>query len=164
MDSLHRRLSLPEFSGSLFKDIVPKFECKSLKGLQQAIGVREEHSMIWGRLVELKRMRRYGGPVLGSTRQADDCLPHRFSAIPAKTCRFSLGGHVLLEPAQGALQHIPLVIARDEVMALVWINHQLRGHMLVAQRMPELKGLRHRAFAVAVAYDDKGRRLDLVDK
>src|SRR5271154_2068132 len=75
-----------------------------------------------------------------------------------------LRGHVLLEPAQGAFEHIALVIARDEVMAFVGVDDQLRWNMLIAQRVPELEGLGHGTFAVAVADHDERWRFDFADE
>src|SRR5580704_9668453 len=72
--------------------------------------------------------------------------------------------HVLLEPRQCPFEHIAAVSRIDEAMTFVGIDDQLRRHMLVAQRMPELEGLGRRAFAVAIADHNQRRRLDALDE
>ena len=84
---------------------------------------------------------------------ADPEAGHSFHFLMPRLLR----GHVLLEPAQGAFKHIALVIARDEVMAFIRIDNEFSRHMLIAQRVPELEGLWHGAFAVAIAYDNQRR-------
>src|SRR5580704_10914515 len=50
-----------------------------------------------------------------------------------------------------------------ETVALVRINHHLRLHAQIPQRVPEFVRLRRGAFAVAVAYHYQRRRLYVLD-
>ena len=43
----------------------------------------------------------------------------------------------------------------DESVAFVWIHDELGGHVLVAERVPELEGLGRRAFTVAITDDNQ---------
>jgi len=51
-----------------------------------------------------------------------------------------------------------------ESMALIGVHNELRRHMFVAQRMPELKGLGRRTLPIAVAHNSQRRRMHLADK
>src|ERR1700685_2403278 len=72
--------------------------------------------------------------------------------------------HVLLKPRQGTRQHIAAMLRRVKVVALVRVDHQLGGHVLGAQCVPELKGLRSRTLPVAIPDYHQRRRLDVMDE
>src|SRR5665213_3985651 len=60
-------------------------------------------------------------------------------------------GHIAGKPVDRPYHHVLAVAGIGEAVAFIGINHELRRHMLVAERMPELEGLGRRALAVAVA-------------
>src|ERR1039458_4202143 len=72
------------------------------------------------------------------------------------TCR-----HIFREPVESSYQHIRSMLLIYESVTLVGVNNQLGGYMLILERMPELKGLRCRALAVAVADHYQNGGLDL---
>ncbi len=91
MDSPCRRLSLPEILWESSKDIVPKFECKSLKGLQQAFWLREGQ-------IEMRQLPRN--------------LPHLFPELLQKPY-FALAAALIKESPLGTPQ--PVTLSQPEV-------------------------------------------------
>src|SRR6202021_3822288 len=78
----------------------------------------------------------------------------------------SSGTKILPKPLPRPVHHIPPVLRIDKPMTFIGINNQLRGYMLVPQRMPELERLRRRALPVPVPHQHQRRRLrplDVVD-
>jgi len=71
---------------------------------------------------------------------------------------------VRVKPGDSAADAVALVLGFDEVMALVFVNDELRFDAERFQRVPKFVGLRRGALAVAVADDDKRGRLDLFNE
>src|SRR5208337_1453596 len=73
-------------------------------------------------------------------------------------------GHITGEPVGGAFQHVAEVCGVDKTVTLVGVDDQLRGNVEIAQGMPELEGLGGGTFAVAIADDQKGGRMGLLNE
>src|SRR5947199_1742097 len=71
---------------------------------------------------------------------------------------------ILVEPCDGLIHSVGLVFRFDEEMAFARINDQLCRHAEGFQRGPEFVRLRCRAFRVALADDDEGRGLYILDE
>src|SRR5206468_10268013 len=71
---------------------------------------------------------------------------------------------IFVEPCDGLIHSVSLVFRFDEKMAFARINDQLCRHAEGFQRVPEFVRLRCRAFRVALADDDEGRGLYILDE
>src|ERR1700744_1221061 len=86
-----------------------------------------------------------------------------------KLCRLEWGwwsllcGHVLFEPAEGALEDVDAVLGVDEAVSFVGVDDELRGEGLVAGGVPGLLGLRSGGLSAAVAGEGEGGRGDVLD-
>ena len=72
--------------------------------------------------------------------------------------------HVAGEPLYCADKYVAAVDGIDEAVALVGVDDQLRGHMTVAQRVPELVRLGRGTLSVAVSNHHQGGRVRLLDE
>ena len=71
---------------------------------------------------------------------------------------------VACEPIDGALENIAAVSGIADAVAFIGIDHQLCGNATIAECVPELEGLRSRAFSVAIAYEKEGGGGDVLDE
>ena len=71
--------------------------------------------------------------------------------------------HVFCEPADIALVAVADVLGVAEAVAFVRVDDELGFDAEIAQRVPELEGLRSRALAVTVADDDQRGCGDVFD-
>src|SRR2546428_6310307 len=71
---------------------------------------------------------------------------------------------VRVKPGDSAANAVALVLGFGEVMALVFVNDQLRFNSERFERVPEFVGLRRGTLAIAVANDDKCGRLGFFDE
>ena len=74
------------------------------------------------------------------------------------------GGHIFGEPGELASGAVGDVGGVAEAVAFVGVDDELRFDAFRAEGVPELKGLRSRALAVAIADDNQGGRGDLLDE
>ena len=72
--------------------------------------------------------------------------------------------HVLGEPLDGAIHYVAAMGRIDKAVAFIGVNDELRGHVLIAKRMPELVGLRRGTFAVTVADHHQRGSVGLLDE
>src|SRR6202163_2538695 len=74
---------------------------------------------------------------------------------------------IFIEPSEGALERILRVLRIAQAVTFAGVDHYRSRHTLGLQRVPELLGLRRRAFDVALTDVLEGRRayvLDVVDR
>src|SRR5580658_3229118 len=81
---------------------------------------------------------------LGPAPPLIDCAGAGWRAIPRAGRRKGLLAwrHVAGEPLDCAIHYVAAMSWVDKAVAFIGVNHELRGHVLIAERMPELVGLR----------------------
>jgi hypothetical protein len=71
---------------------------------------------------------------------------------------------ILIEPGNGLIETIGLVLGLNKHVTLARIDDQLRRHAERLQRVPEFIGLHGGTFGVPFTYDNQGRRLSVLDE